>query len=66
VETERIEAARDTSVLAGAGFGPRLRTVGVVLFVAYLVATALVARSDIGVQSLVLVAAVFGVLAPAC
>jgi branched-chain amino acid transport system permease protein len=64
VETERIEAARATSVLAGAGFGPRLRTVGVVLFVAaYLVAIALVARSDIGVQSLVLVAAVFGVLA---
>jgi branched-chain amino acid transport system permease protein len=64
VETERIEAQRATSVLAGAGFMPRLRTVGVALFVAaYFVATALVAHSDLGVQSLVLVAAVFGVLA---
>jgi branched-chain amino acid transport system permease protein len=37
---------------------------GVALFVgAYLAATALVAHSDLGVQSLVLVAAVFGVLA---
>ncbi len=64
METERIEAPRATSVLAGAGFRPRLRTVGVAVFVAaYLAATALVAHSDLGVQSLVLVAAVFGVLA---
>ena len=64
METERIEAPRATSVLAGAGFKPRLRTVGVVLFVAaYFAATAFVAHSDLGVQSLVLVAAVFGVLA---
>ena len=67
METERIEAPRATSVLAGPGFKPRLRTVGVVLFVAaYFAATAFVAHSDLGVQSLVLVAAVFGVLAPAC
>ena len=64
METERIEAARATSALASAGFKPRLRTVGVALFVAaYVAATALVAHSDLGVQSLVLVAAVFGVLA---
>jgi branched-chain amino acid transport system permease protein len=64
VETERIEAPPATSALAGAGFRPRLRTIGVALFVAaYVVATALVARSDLGVQSLVLVAAVFGILA---
>jgi ABC-type branched-subunit amino acid transport system ATPase component/ABC-type branched-subunit amino acid transport system permease subunit len=64
VETERIEAPPATSALAGAGFRPRLRTIGVALFVAaYVVATALVARSDLGVQSLVLVTAVFGILA---
>jgi branched-chain amino acid transport system permease protein len=64
VEPERIEARRAASALAGAGFRPRLRTVGVALFVAaYFAATALVAHSDLGVQSLVLVAAVFGVLA---
>ena len=64
METERIEAQRATSVLAGAGFRPRLRTVGIAVFVAaYIAATALVAHSDIGVQSLVLVAAVFGILA---
>ena len=64
VETERIEAPRATSALAGAGFKPRLRTVGVALFVAaYVAATAFVAHSDLGVQSLVLVAAVFGILA---
>ena len=64
METERITAPRAASVLVGAGFKPWLRPVGVALFVAaYLAATALVAHSDIGVQSLVLVAAVFGVLA---
>jgi branched-chain amino acid transport system permease protein len=64
VETERITAPHAASVLIGAGFKPWLRPVGVALFVAaYLAATALVAHSDIGVQSLVLVAAVFGVLA---
>ena len=64
METERITAPRAASVLIGAGFKPWLRPVGVALFVAaYLAATALVAHSDIGVQSLVLVAAVFGVLA---
>src|ERR1700722_9074822 len=43
---------------------PRVRTIGVALFVAaYLAATASVAHSDLGVQSLVLVAAVFGILA---
>jgi branched-chain amino acid transport system permease protein len=64
VETERIAAPRATPALAGAGFKPRLRTIGVALFVAaYLAATAFVAHSDLGVQSLVLVAAVFGVLA---
>ena len=62
--TERIEAPPAASALAGAGFKPRYRTIGVALFVAaYLAATALVARSDLGVQSLVLVAAVFGILA---
>jgi ABC-type branched-subunit amino acid transport system permease subunit len=41
-----------------------LRPWGAPLFVAaYVAATAFVARSDLGVQSLVLVAAVFGVLA---
>ena len=64
METERITAPHAASVLIGAGFKPWLRPVGVALFVAaYLAATALVAHSDIGVQSLVLVAAVFGVLA---
>ncbi len=64
METERITAPRATSALAGAGFKLRLRTVGVALFVAaYFAATAFVAHSDIGVQSLVLVAAVFGILA---
>jgi branched-chain amino acid transport system permease protein len=64
VETERITVPHAASVLVGAGFKPWLRPVGVALFVAaYLAATALVAHSDIGVQSLVLVAAVFGVLA---
>jgi branched-chain amino acid transport system permease protein len=64
LETERIEAPRATPALAHAGFEPWLRTIGVALFVAaWLAATALVARSDLGVQSLVLVAAVFGVLA---
>jgi branched-chain amino acid transport system permease protein len=64
VETERITAPRATSALGGAGFKPWLRTVGAALFVAaYVAATAFVAHSDIGVQSLVLVAAVFGILA---
>jgi branched-chain amino acid transport system permease protein len=64
VETERIVAGRAASALAGAGFRPRLRTIGIAGFVAaYVVATGLVAHSDIGVQSLVLVAAVFGILA---
>jgi branched-chain amino acid transport system permease protein len=61
---ERMEAPSATSPLGGSGFKPWLRPVGVALFVAaYIAATAFVARSDIGVQSLVLVAAVFGVLA---
>ena len=64
MDTERIEAPRATPALAHAGFKPRLRTIGVALFVAaWLAATALVARSNLGVQSLVMVAAVFGVLA---
>jgi branched-chain amino acid transport system permease protein len=64
VDTERIEAPRATPALPGAGFKPRFGTIGVALFVAaYLAATALVARSGLGVQSLVLVAAVFGILA---
>jgi branched-chain amino acid transport system permease protein len=64
VETERVEAPSAAPALAGGGFKPRLRTIGVALFVvAYLTATALVARSDLGVQGLMLVAAVFGVLA---
>jgi branched-chain amino acid transport system permease protein len=64
METERMEAPRAASAPAGAGLAPRLRAIGVALFVAaYVAATALVAHSDIGVQSLVLVAAVFGVLA---
>jgi branched-chain amino acid transport system permease protein len=64
VETERITAPRAASALGGAGFKPWLRPVGAALFVvAYVAATAFVARSDIGVQSLVLVAAVFGILA---
>jgi branched-chain amino acid transport system permease protein len=64
VETERIEAGRVASARAGAGFRPGLRTIGIAVFVAaYIAATAFVAHSDIGVQSLVLVAAVFGVLA---
>ena len=64
METERITAPHAASALGGAGFKPWLRPVGVALFVAaHIAATAFVARSDIGVQSLVLVAAVFGVLA---
>jgi branched-chain amino acid transport system permease protein len=50
--------------LAGAGLSPRFKAIGAALFItAYVVATAFVARSDVGVQSLVLVAAVFGILA---
>src|SRR6478752_548801 len=64
METERMEAPRAAAAPAGAGPAPRLRAIGVALFVVgYVAATALVAHSDIGVQSLVLVAAVFGVLA---
>ena len=64
MDTDRIEAPRATPALDRAGFKPRLKTAGVAVFVAaYLGGTALVARSDLGVQSLVLVAAVFGVLA---
>jgi branched-chain amino acid transport system permease protein len=64
VETERITAPRATPALGGAGFRSWLRPVGAALFLAaYVAATAFVARSDIGVQSLVLVAAVFGILA---
>ena len=64
MDTDRIEAPRATPALDRAKFKPRLKTAGVALFVAaYLGGTALVARSDLGVQSLVLVAAVFGVLA---
>ncbi len=64
MDTDRIEAPRAAPALDRAKFKPRLKTAGVALFVAaYLGGTALVARSDLGVQSLVLVAAVFGVLA---
>src|SRR6478609_2137727 len=64
METERMEAPRAAAAPAGAGPAPRLRAIGVALFVVgYVAATALVAHSDIGVQSLVLVAAVFGILA---
>ena len=64
METERIEAPRALPALGGAGLSLGSGTIGAVLFVAaYLTATAFVARSDIGVQSLVLVAAVFGILA---
>ena len=64
METERTEAPRTTPALSDVGVKPWFRTIGAGFFVAaYLTATALVARSDLGVQSLVLVAAVFGVLA---
>ena len=54
-------AAKAASDASGA---PRGRALGVALFiVAYIAATALVAEADLGVRSLVLVAAVFGVLA---
>ena len=51
-------------VLSPGGFAPRWRGWGVGLFVmAYLAATAYVAQADLGVRSLILVAAVFGILA---
>ena len=54
-------AAKAASDASGA---PRGRALGVALFiVAYIAATAFVAEADLGVRSLVLVAAVFGVLA---
>ena len=57
-------AAPRKPALAKAGLAPRFRAIGVALFVVvYVAATAVVAQSDIGVRSLVLVAAVFGVLA---
>ena len=64
MDTERIEAPRAAHALAGAGLKPRFGTIGAALFVAaYLAATALVAHGDLGLQSLVAVAAVFGILA---
>ncbi len=64
MSTERAQASGAAPVLNGAGLPGRLRPWGALLFgAAWLAATAFVARSDLGVQSLVLVAAVFGVLA---
>ena len=64
MDSKRIETPRAAPVLPGSIFAPRWRMIAVALFVvAYVAATALVAHSDLGVQSLVLVAAVFGVLA---
>jgi branched-chain amino acid transport system permease protein len=64
VDSKRMDAPRATPVLAGARLPPHPRAWGVLLFaLVYLAATAFVARSDLGVQSLILVAAVFAVLA---
>jgi branched-chain amino acid transport system permease protein len=64
VSSERIEAPVLTTVVAGGGIMARWRPWGALCFVAgYVVATGFVAQSDLGVQSLVLVAAVFGILA---
>ena len=64
METERIEAPRALPLWLARDLCLGFRTIGVALFVAaYIAATALVAHSDLGVQSLVLVAAVFGILA---
>ena len=64
METERIQAPLPAPILRGAGFLPPWRPFAIPLFVAaYLAATAYVAHSDLGVQSLVLVAAVFAILA---
>jgi branched-chain amino acid transport system permease protein len=64
VGTNRAETSRAVSAPAAVRSKSRLRVVGAVVFVAaYLAATAVVAQSDLGVRSLVLVAAVFGVLA---
>ncbi len=60
----RVETPGAAPIFSAAGFAPRWRGWGVALFVAaYVVATACVAQSDLGVRSLVLVAAVFGILA---
>jgi branched-chain amino acid transport system permease protein len=64
VSSERIEAPALATVPAGEGFMARWRPWGALCFVAvYVVATGVVAHSDLGVQSLILVAAVFGILA---
>jgi len=64
VSSQRAQASGTAPVLNGAGLPGWLRPWGAPLFVAaWLAATAIVARSDLGVQSLVLVAAVFGILA---
>ena len=60
----RAETSSASPVLSPAGFAPRWRGWGVALFVvAYLAATAYVAQADLGMRSLILVAAVFGILA---
>ena len=60
----RAETSSASPVLSPEGFAPRWRGWGVALFVlAYLAATAYVAQADLGVRSLILVAAVFGILA---
>ena len=64
MSSERSHASETVTAMTDAGALARLRPWGAPLAVAaYVVAIAWVARSDIGVQSLVLVAAVFGILA---
>src|SRR5271168_5187951 len=67
MSADRVPAPGSTSWPSegvGTGILARLRPWAAPLGVAiYLAATTLIARSDLGVQSLVLVAAVFGVLA---
>jgi branched-chain amino acid transport system permease protein len=64
VNSGRAETPSASPVLSPEGFASRWRGWGVALFVlAYLAATAYVAQADLGVRSLILVAAVFGILA---
>ena len=59
-----LQAPMPAPILRGAGFLPPWRPFAIPLFVAaYLAATAYVAHSDLDVQSLVLVAAMFAILA---
>jgi len=60
----RGETSGASLVLSVEGLAPRWRGLGAAVFVlAYLAATAYVAQADLGVRSLILVAAVFGILA---